>query len=111
MQENIQELKKQKSQLAHHIFMVASENQKLWKRLTRLTRANKSLGNQLTKISDTLKQHPITEIPAALTYSFKEIPGFNTGKNCKFILPADDEGLYKPNQTSNQCFTEHLIFF
>ncbi|XP_008210214.1 protein spindle-F isoform X3 [Nasonia vitripennis] len=82
-QEHIEELKKEKSQLEHHIFMVASENQKLWNRLTQLTRTNKSLGNQLTKISDTLKQHPKTEIPAALTYSFKEIPGFKTKKNDK----------------------------
>ncbi|XP_008210207.1 protein spindle-F isoform X1 [Nasonia vitripennis] len=93
-QEHIEELKKEKSQLEHHIFMVASENQKLWNRLTQLTRTNKSLGNQLTKISDTLKQHPKTEIPAALTYSFKEIPGFKTKKNGKFILPDGDEGLY-----------------
>ncbi|OXU21495.1 hypothetical protein TSAR_002658 [Trichomalopsis sarcophagae] len=82
-QEHIEELKKEKSQLEHHIFMVASENQKLWNRLTQLTRTNKSLGNQLTKISDTLKQYPKKEIPAALTYSFKEIPGFKTKKNDK----------------------------
>ncbi|XP_011505545.1 PREDICTED: uncharacterized protein LOC105368263 [Ceratosolen solmsi marchali] len=73
-QEKIEELRKQKLQLVHHIFMVSSENRQLWKRLTRLTRTNKSSGNQLTKISDTLKQYPTSEIPAALTYSFKEIP-------------------------------------
>ncbi|XP_033322321.1 C2H2-type zinc binding domain-containing protein spindle-F isoform X2 [Megalopta genalis] len=57
LREKVEDLSMQKSQLNHQIFMVAAENRQLWKRLTKLTRINKSLGSQLTKISDTLKQH------------------------------------------------------
>lgn len=80
----IKELKKEKSQLAYHIFMVSSENQQLWKKLTKLIQAHKSSGNQLTKTSDSTKQQPSSEVPIALTYSFKEIPGFfKSSKNDK----------------------------
>ena len=73
--------------------MVSSENRQLWKRLTRLTRTNKSLGTQLTKISDTLKQHPSEEVPTALTYSFKEIPElFRESKHDKHML-SNNEGI------------------
>ncbi|KAH0560573.1 protein spindle-F [Cotesia glomerata] len=61
LQEKIEELTKQKSQLTHHVLMVAGENRQLWNRLTRLTRTNKSLGNKLIKISDTLKQNQASQ--------------------------------------------------
>lgn len=70
LQEKIEELTKQKSQLSDHVFMVAAENRQLWNRLTRLTKTNKSLGSQLTKISDTLKQHPATQSSDITSYNF-----------------------------------------
>lgn len=88
IQEKVEELTKQKSQLNHHIFMVAAENRQLWNRLTRLTRANKTLGNQLTKISDTLKKHPTTEPTDILTYSFKQTCIDTPGDN-KCLLSSD----------------------
>ncbi|XP_060825663.1 protein spindle-F isoform X1 [Bombus pascuorum] len=72
-QEKIEELKKQKSQLTHQVFMVAGENRQLWNRLTKLIRTNKSLGSQLTKISDTLKQHSAAQPLDIVSYSFRDI--------------------------------------
>lgn len=57
MKEQIAQLERQKSQLTHHIFMVATENRQLWARLSKLTEANRSLGSQLTQISHTLSSH------------------------------------------------------
>jgi len=76
--------------------MVAAENRQLWNRLTRLTKTNKSLGSQLTKISDTLKQHPITQPSEIITYNFHDAS--DPGKqdiNKKNFLTTD--GLYKIN--------------
>ncbi|CAK9824234.1 Protein spindle-F [Anthophora retusa] len=73
LKEKIEELKKQKSQLTHQVFMVAGENRQLWNRLNKLTRTNKSLGNQLTKISTTLKQHSPAQPSEILSYSFHDI--------------------------------------
>lgn len=61
LHEHVAQLTRQKSQLTHHIFMVATENKQLWTRLSRLTEANHSLGSQLTKISDTLNKHSLEE--------------------------------------------------
>ncbi|KAG7190892.1 hypothetical protein KM043_006953 [Ampulex compressa] len=97
LQEKVEELTKQKSQLTHHIFMVAAENRQLWNRLTKLTRTNKSLGNQLTKISDTLKQHPPTKPSDILSYSFRDVP--TSGRqdiDAKCIL-ATDNGEREPS--------------
>lgn len=57
MQDKIAELERQKQQLAHHVFMVTSENKQLWTRLSQSAKLNQSLGSQLTKISDTLNRH------------------------------------------------------
>ncbi|KAL0104803.1 hypothetical protein PUN28_016443 [Cardiocondyla obscurior] len=73
LQEKVEELTKQKSQLSHHVFMVATENRQLWNRLTRLTKTNKSLGSQLTQISDTLKQHPVTQPSDIISYNFRDV--------------------------------------
>lgn len=72
LQIKVEELTKQRSQLTHHIFMVAAENRKLWNRLTKLTRTNKCLGNQLTKISDTLKQHSQAQPSDIMSYNFRD---------------------------------------
>lgn len=53
--------------------MVAAENRQLWNRLTRLTKTNKSLGSQLIKISDTLKQHPATQPSDIISYNFRDV--------------------------------------
>jgi hypothetical protein len=72
--------------------MVSSENRQLWKRLTRMTRTIKPLDNQSTKISETLKQFSSIELPSALTYSFKEIPGiFRDNINNQYNL-TDNQG-------------------
>lgn len=56
--------------------MVAAENRQLWNRLTRLTRTNKSLGNKLIKISDTLKQNQQANQPIdnLVVCSIKDVP-------------------------------------
>uniref|UniRef100_A0A0C9RXC0 Ccdc92 protein n=2 Tax=Fopius arisanus TaxID=64838 RepID=A0A0C9RXC0_9HYME len=74
LQEKVEELTKQKSQLSHHILMVAAENRQLWNRLTRLTRTNKTLGSKLIKISDTLKQHPAGQALETSNSSIKDVP-------------------------------------
>lgn len=57
LQEQIAQLSRQKTQLTHHIFMVATENKHLWTRLSLLTEANESLGTRLNKISTALNNH------------------------------------------------------
>lgn len=58
--------------------MVAAENRQLWNRLSKLTKTNKSLGSQLTKISDTLKQHSPVQASDIISYNFRDI--FNSTK-------------------------------
>lgn len=60
LEEKVAMLTRQKSQLTHHLFMVATENRQLWNRLSCLTQANQSLGNHLSKISNTLSRHHST---------------------------------------------------
>lgn len=60
LEEKVAMLTRQKSQLTHHLFMVATENRQLWNRLSRLTQANQSLGSHLSKISSTLSRHHST---------------------------------------------------
>lgn len=57
LQEQIAQLSRQKAQLTHHIYMVATENKHLWTRLSMLTEANESLGTRLNKISSALCNH------------------------------------------------------
>ncbi|KAH0952496.1 hypothetical protein HN011_001015 [Eciton burchellii] len=90
LQGKIEELTKQKSQLSHHVFMVASENRQLWNRLTRLTKINKSLGSQLTKITDTLKQHPATQPSDITLYHFRDASTPSKQEANKYLLTADD---------------------
>lgn len=59
--------------------MVAAENRQLWNRLNKLTRANKTLGSQLTKISDTLKQHSPAQPSDIVPYNFRDI--YNSTKD------------------------------
>lgn len=63
LEEKITQLSRQKCQLVDLATMVVKENNQLWTRLSRVTEANQSLGNHLSKISDTLNKHPIGEIP------------------------------------------------
>jgi len=90
LQGKIEELTKQKSQLSHHVFMVASENRQLWNRLTRLTKINKSLGSQLTKITDTLKQHPATQPSDITLYHFRDASTPGKQEANKYLLTAND---------------------
>ncbi|XP_012260597.1 protein spindle-F [Athalia rosae] len=76
--DKVEQLTRIKTQLTHHIFMVATENRQLWNRLSRLAKTNRSLGNHLHKISDALQQHPPTQPLEALSYNFKN--DFNLSK-------------------------------
>ncbi|KAL1132292.1 hypothetical protein AAG570_010249 [Ranatra chinensis] len=58
LEKKVAELSRQKSQLSHHILMVATENKELWQRLSKLTEENESLGNHLINITDSLKKQP-----------------------------------------------------
>lgn len=103
---------KQKSQLIHHVFMVAAENRQLWNRLTRLTKTNKSLGSQLTKISDTLKQHPTTQPLDILSYSFCDISDLDKPDDNKKHLLTIDNGLYKSkNSKKNFLLCINMCIF
>lgn len=90
LQEKVEELTKQKSQLSHHVFMVAGENRQLWNRLTRLTKTNKSLGSQLTKISDMFKQHPATQPSDIISYNFRDVSD-KQDVNKTYLLTTDGE--------------------
>ena len=57
LEEKVAELQRSKSQLTHHLYMVATENKQLWSRLSHLTVANQNLGSHLSKISNTLSRH------------------------------------------------------
>lgn len=74
--------------------MVATENRQLWNRLTRLIKTNKSLGSQLTKISDTLKQHPPTQASDIMSYNFTDASSSGKQDITKQYLLTTD-GLYK----------------
>lgn len=93
LQEKVENLKKQKSQLTHHVFMVAAENRHLWNRLIRLSKANKSLEMHFTKISDALKQHPSTQPFDIMSHSFCNIPSPIKQETNKCILGIDN-GIY-----------------
>lgn len=69
--------------------MVAAENRQLWNRLTRLTKTNKSLGSQLTKISDTLKQHPATQSSDITSYNFCDVFSSDKSGTNKYLLTTD----------------------
>ncbi|XP_046736242.1 protein spindle-F isoform X2 [Diprion similis] len=103
--DKVEQLTRIKTQLTHHIFMIANENRQLWKRLSRLTKTNKSLGNHLNKISDALQQHPSTQPLEALSYNMRL--DFNLSKNesDQFLVPADLES----NETSLEEISLKLI--
>lgn len=90
LQEKVEELTKQKSQLSHHAFMVAAENRQLWNRLTRLTKINKSLGSQLTKMSDTFKQNSATQPVDITLYKFHDASTSGKQEAHKYLLNADN---------------------
>lgn len=70
--------------------MVATENRQLWSRLIRLTKTNKSLGSQLTKISDTLKQHPATQPSDIISYNFRDVSNLDKqDANKTYLLTTD----------------------
>ena len=69
--------------------MVAAENRQLWNRLTRLTKTNKSLGNHLTKISDTLKQHPATQPSDIISYNFRDVVNLDKQDAKTYLLTTD----------------------
>lgn len=50
-------LKEHNTQLKNNVQMVASENRQLWTRLSKLMQVNKTLGNKINKLNDSLMQH------------------------------------------------------
>lgn len=57
LKELITELTQQKEQLQEKVKIVSGENQDLWRKLGKLVTVNKSLGEQLNKISETVNQN------------------------------------------------------
>ncbi|VEN56766.1 unnamed protein product [Callosobruchus maculatus] len=57
LKEQITHLSEHRDQLQDKIRMVTAENQDLWSKLGKLINVNKSLGEQLKKINDTVTQH------------------------------------------------------
>lgn len=51
LQEQVDELSRQKCQLSQHITMIASENRQLWSRLSKLTKDNQEMKNSLSSSS------------------------------------------------------------
>lgn len=51
------QLKEHNVQLKNNVQMVASENRQLWTRLSKLMQVNKTLGNKINKLNDSLMQH------------------------------------------------------
>ncbi|KAK9503910.1 hypothetical protein O3M35_010372 [Rhynocoris fuscipes] len=56
LHKKIEELNRQKSQLSHHIFMVATENKELWERLSKLSDDKNYESNSKNLLSNTKKQ-------------------------------------------------------
>lgn len=56
----VEVLKKQKEQLSNQIHILATENNNMWSRLSRLTVVNRNLTRRFTKISDTLEKYGIS---------------------------------------------------
>lgn len=73
--------------------MVAAENRQLWNRLMRLTKTNQSLGSQLTKISNTLKQYSATQPSDIMSYGFRDTSIPSKQENEPLLIT--DDGLYK----------------
>lgn len=61
---SIAQLTKEKSQLAHHIFIVACENKKLWSRLSQLTKASNPEKEKKNQATDTDLTHEKIEFMA-----------------------------------------------
>lgn len=57
MREHVTELTQQKEQLQEKVKIISVENQDLWKKLGKLVSVNKSLGEQLNNISETVNQN------------------------------------------------------
>lgn len=57
LRQNVTELTEHNSQMNTKCRMVIKENEELWRKLTRLTRANKNLDSHLHKISSSIAQH------------------------------------------------------
>lgn len=60
LNENIAQLTKEKSQLAHHVFMVACENKKLWSRLVTFSKSNNQYENSENQIKKTTLKNDIS---------------------------------------------------
>lgn len=115
LEEKVAMLTRQKSQLTHHLFMVATENRQLWNRLSCLTQANKSLGSHLSKISNTLSRHhstnsitiPKSESPISILSHRGEL---NLSSNS--VLTEDGDNIAK-KATDTECDSakEHSNLF
>lgn len=55
-------LKKQKEQLSNQVLILATENNNMWSRLSRLTVVNRNLTKRFTKITDTLEKYGISSV-------------------------------------------------
>lgn len=113
LEEKVATLTRQKSQLTHHLFMVATENRQLWNRLSCLTQANQSLGNHLSKISSTLSRHHSTN---SITIAKSDSPISSLSHRGELssdhILTEDSDNITK-KRTDTECDSvkEHSNLF
>lgn len=105
------ELSEQKEQLQNKVKMVTNENQEFWSKLSKLTKVNKSLGSQLTKINDTLTQHssnptPQSNLIRSKTFTKSELQTKvlqkNLEENDKISLELEDISLKLSDSFSKQ---------
>lgn len=115
LEEKVAMLTRQKSQLTHHLFMVATENRQLWNRLSCLTQANKSLGSHLSKISNTLNRHHSTN---SITIPKSESPLSSLSHRGELNLSSDsvlteDSDNIAKKDTDTECDSakEHSNLF
>jgi len=103
LEEKVATLTRQKSQLTHHLFMVATENRQLWNRLSCLTQANQSLGNHLSKISNTLSRHHSTN---SITIAKSDSPISSLSHRGELssdhVLTEDSDNITK-KRTDTEC--------
>lgn len=94
LREKVAQLTKQKSQLTHNVLMVATENRHLWNRLSKLTQANQTLGNQLTKLSDSINPSAVVQQPNQTSPSNLIRSRTFTQETPPKIIPKLDKDVY-----------------
>jgi regulator of replication initiation timing len=99
LEEKVTTLTRQKTQLTHHLFMVATENRQLWNRLSHLTQANQNLGSHLSKISSTLSRHHSTN---SIVVPKSQLPASTLSRRGELNLSSDNVLAKESCNTANK---------